>query len=216
MRLCGHDWGSSVSLDVWNRYVLAVIGLAAVVLYVAVVLWGIGELTSRVSKQIPPKEAPQGCGRYSEIAELTGGRVDSEREPTARRLKLAWAFYNPTSSIESVTKLTLNRWFAIGQAFHFGVAGFSQFATTAQAQQSFTWQQIQEKFEAANPTLLADQLNVDESKAQEITAYLRPNPDFTVTADGTQIAPYHGIWQPLAGTYVGAGPQLSARTRSQT
>ena len=45
-----------MSLEAWNRYVLAVIGLSAVVLYVAVVLWGIGELTSRVSKQIPRRK----------------------------------------------------------------------------------------------------------------------------------------------------------------
>ena len=56
-------------------------------------------------------------------------------------------------------------------------------------QQSFTWQQIRDKFEATNPTLLADKLNIDESKAQEITAFLRPNPIFTLSADGTQIAP---------------------------
>ena len=75
----------------------------------------------------------------------------------------------------------------------------------AQAQQSFSWQQIQQKFEATNPTLQADQLNVDESRAQEITAYLRPNPGFSVTVDGTQIAPNQGIWQPLAGTFVVPG-----------
>lgn len=75
----------------------------------------------------------------------------------------------------------------------------------AQGQQSFTWQQIQQKFEATNPTLQADQLNVDESRAQEITAYLRPNPGFSVTVDGTQIAPNQGVWQPLAGTFVVPG-----------
>ncbi len=63
-----------------------------------------------------------------------------------------------------------------------------------------TWEQVRERFEQHNPTLLADKVNVDESKAQEITAYLRPNPTFTLLADGTQIAPYHGIWRPLAGT----------------
>lgn len=75
-------------------------------------------------------------------------------------------------------------------------------ARIVQAQQALTWLQIQEKFQATNPTLQADQLSVDESRAQEITAYLRPNPDFSVTADGTQIAPYQGVWQPLAGTFV--------------
>jgi cobalt-zinc-cadmium efflux system outer membrane protein len=69
-------------------------------------------------------------------------------------------------------------------------------------QRSFSWQQIRDRFEATNPTLLADRLNIDESKAQEITAYLRPNPTFTLTADGTQIAPYHGVWKPFAGTLI--------------
>jgi len=48
-------------------------------------------------------------------------------------------------------------------------------------------------------------LNIDELKAQEITAHLRPNPDFTLTADGTQITPSHGVWQPFAGTFVSPG-----------
>src|SRR5208282_3810955 len=75
-------------------------------------------------------------------------------------------------------------------------------ATIAHAQQqSFTWQQIRHKFESTNPTLLADKVNIDESKAQEITAFLRPNPQFTLSADGTQIAPDRGVWRPFAGTY---------------
>src|SRR5579864_8125534 len=73
----------------------------------------------------------------------------------------------------------------------------------AQGQQhSYTWQQIRDKFEAANPTLLAGKLNIDELRAQEITAHLRPNPDFTLSADGTQIAPSMNVWQPFAGTLV--------------
>jgi cobalt-zinc-cadmium efflux system outer membrane protein len=72
-------------------------------------------------------------------------------------------------------------------------------------QQSFTWQQIRDKFEAANPTLLAGKLNIDESRAQEITAYLRPNPTFTLTLDGTQIAPDKGVWRPFAGTFESPG-----------
>jgi len=73
--------------------------------------------------------------------------------------------------------------------------------TSAVAQQSLTWQQIRDKFEATNPTLLADRLSVDESRAEEITAYLRPNPQFTFTVDGTQIAPDQGVWKPFAGTF---------------
>jgi cobalt-zinc-cadmium efflux system outer membrane protein len=72
----------------------------------------------------------------------------------------------------------------------------------AAAQQGLTWEEIKVKFEAANPTLKADALNVDEMKAEEITAFLRPNPQFSVTADGTQIAPNKGIWTPLTGTFV--------------
>ena len=73
------------------------------------------------------------------------------------------------------------------------------------AQQALTWQQVRDRFEASNPTLLADKLNIDESKAEEITAFLRPNPEFTLTADGTQIAPNHGVWRPFAGTFESPG-----------
>jgi outer membrane protein, heavy metal efflux system len=68
------------------------------------------------------------------------------------------------------------------------------------AQAGMTWEQVKDKFEAANPTLKADAINVQEMKAEEITAYLRPNPGLTVSTDGTQIAPYKGVWQPLTGT----------------
>ena len=71
---------------------------------------------------------------------------------------------------------------------------------SAFAQQALTWDQVKARFEAANPTLLADALNVDEMKAEEITAFLRPNPQFTFSTDGTQIAPDNGHWQPLVGT----------------
>jgi outer membrane protein, heavy metal efflux system len=69
------------------------------------------------------------------------------------------------------------------------------------AQQTLTWEQVRLQFEQNNPTLLANRLSVDESKAQEITAYLRPNPQFSLLADGTQISPRKGIWRPFAGTY---------------
>ncbi len=65
------------------------------------------------------------------------------------------------------------------------------------AQTAFTWQQIKDKFEAANPTLKAAQLNIDESKAAEITAYLRPNPDATAGID--QIDPFSTQPSPNGG-----------------
>src|SRR5882762_7298672 len=77
----------------------------------------------------------------------------------------------------------------------------------AQTPAPLTWEQVRQRFEQNNPTLLAGKLGIDESKAQEITAYLRPNPNFTLSTDGTQIAPYRGIWQPLTGTQF--SPNLS-------
>ena len=67
-------------------------------------------------------------------------------------------------------------------------------------QQTLTWEEVRAKFEAANPTLRAGQIGIDESEAQEITAFLRPNPNFTLSTDGTQIVPSKGVWQPLTGT----------------
>jgi cobalt-zinc-cadmium efflux system outer membrane protein len=67
------------------------------------------------------------------------------------------------------------------------------------AQTAFNWQQIKDKFEAQNPSLKAAQLNIDESRAAEITAYLRPNPDFSITADGFQISRNMGVWRPFSG-----------------
>src|SRR6202040_2183138 len=77
-----------------------------------------------------------------------------------------------------------------------GLFAAAVFAESGFAQRALTWQEVRDKFEAANPTLRAGQIGVDESKAQEITAFLRPNPNFTLATDGTQIAPYKGIWQP--------------------
>jgi len=79
------------------------------------------------------------------------------------------------------------------------IAGF--LPATILGQTAFTWQQIKEKFEAANPTLKAAQLNIDESRAAEITAYLRPNPDFAFSSDGTELTRSpQGLWRPFAGT----------------
>jgi cobalt-zinc-cadmium efflux system outer membrane protein len=74
----------------------------------------------------------------------------------------------------------------------------------AQAQAPLTWQQVRAQFGAANPTLRAGQINIDESKAAEITAYLRPNPGFSFSVD--QLQPFNGNpYRPL--TY--AFPMIS-------
>jgi cobalt-zinc-cadmium efflux system outer membrane protein len=63
-------------------------------------------------------------------------------------------------------------------------------AQTCLAQKALTWQEVRDKFEVANPSLLAGQIGVDESRANEITAYLRPNPNLAILAD--QIDPFPG------------------------
>jgi cobalt-zinc-cadmium efflux system outer membrane protein len=55
--------------------------------------------------------------------------------------------------------------------------------------QSWTWDQVKDRFEVDNPTLLAGKLNIDELKAEEITANLRPNPNLQLNAD--QIDPFN-------------------------
>jgi outer membrane protein, heavy metal efflux system len=64
------------------------------------------------------------------------------------------------------------------------------FSTGAFAQQALTWQQVQERFATANPFLLAGQVGIEESRAQEISAYLRPNPTLGLIAD--QLNPFPG------------------------
>ena len=54
-------------------------------------------------------------------------------------------------------------------------------AQTPQA--GLTWPEIRDHFRTTNPTLQAGQLGIDESKASEITAFLRPNPTWSLTFD---------------------------------
>jgi len=77
---------------------------------------------------------------------------------------------------------------------------FPLFPASTFCQQALTWEQVRDKFENANPTLQAAHINIDESRANEITAYLRPNPSFGFLIDGTQLVPYQGAWKPLLGT----------------
>jgi outer membrane protein, heavy metal efflux system len=51
------------------------------------------------------------------------------------------------------------------------------------AEKALTWQEIKDLFEAANPTLRAGQIGLEEARSQEITTFLRPNPDLTTTLD---------------------------------
>jgi cobalt-zinc-cadmium efflux system outer membrane protein len=79
------------------------------------------------------------------------------------------------------------------------------FPVASYCQQALTWEQVRDKFENVNPTLKAAQINIDESRQNEVTAYLRPNPSFNFATDGTQLAPHNGIWVPLLGTQYSPG-----------
>jgi len=71
----------------------------------------------------------------------------------------------------------------------FLVAGcFAEAIFGQAAQKTMTWQQAKEEFEKSNPTLRAGRLGIEESRDEEVTAFLRPNPDLTVSLD--QINPF--------------------------
>jgi cobalt-zinc-cadmium efflux system outer membrane protein len=71
-----------------------------------------------------------------------------------------------------------------------GILVCASVAQSGWAQNALTWQEVRDKFEAANPTLRAGQIGIDESRAEEITAFLRPNPNLGLTVD--QINPFSG------------------------
>jgi len=71
-----------------------------------------------------------------------------------------------------------------------GVCLLTAGSRRAYAQSPLTWDEVRGKFAAANPTLRAGQIGVEESKAQEITAFLRPNPTAGFGVD--QIDPFPG------------------------
>jgi len=92
------------------------------------------------------------------------------------------------------------RWKAWSRALVLLLLAFPLFPGLSFCQQALTWEQVRDKFETANPTLKAAQINIEESRANQTTAYLRPNPNLGVLADGTQLVPHQGVWQPLVGT----------------
>jgi outer membrane protein, heavy metal efflux system len=61
--------------------------------------------------------------------------------------------------------------------------------TPAASVQALTWDQVKDRLELNNPTLLAGKLNISELQADEITAHLRPNPNVSFLAD--QIDPFN-------------------------
>jgi cobalt-zinc-cadmium efflux system outer membrane protein len=63
--------------------------------------------------------------------------------------------------------------------------------------QAWTWDQVKDRLELNNPTLLAGKLNISELQAAEITAHLRPNPNLSLLGDQIdpfQSGPDHGAF----------------------
>ena len=92
------------------------------------------------------------------------------------------------------------------------LAGF--LASNLCAQRVFTWQELRDRLTATNPTLEAGQINIDESRAAEITAYLRPNPGFQ--SDGGWVSSVPEFWSLASAERRGGNTrlQLSARAAS--
>src|SRR5580693_1777627 len=63
------------------------------------------------------------------------------------------------------------------------LAGRLSVAQAPAAAPALTWEQVQEQFRRNNPNLVAGRTNVEETRANEITAGLRPNPQLSLTVD---------------------------------
>jgi cobalt-zinc-cadmium efflux system outer membrane protein len=83
-------------------------------------------------------------------------------------------------------RLALGIWAAVWTASVFG-------------QKTLTWEEAKRELQAVNPTLRASQIGIGESRAEEITAFLRPNPEMTMSVD--QLTPFTGNpYQPFSNT----------------
>ncbi|HEX7362591.1 MAG TPA: TolC family protein [Bryobacteraceae bacterium] len=72
---------------------------------------------------------------------------------------------------------------------------------TAFGKQVLTWPEVQKRFRATNPQLQAGQVSIQESRANEITADLRPNPDVNLTWD--QFTLFHDDpYRPISQSYL--------------
>src|SRR5579864_8092566 len=80
-----------------------------------------------------------------------------------------------------------------------GIWAAAWMASGAFGQKTLTWEEAKRELQSGNPSLQAGQIGVGESRAQEITAFLRPNPDVTATVD--QLNPFTGNpYQPFSNT----------------
>jgi cobalt-zinc-cadmium efflux system outer membrane protein len=81
-------------------------------------------------------------------------------------------------------------------------------ASGALGQKTLTWAEAKREFQASNPTLRAAQIGIQESRAEETTAFLRPNPDLTISADqfnpftGNPYRPFTYVEPLISGSYL--------------
>jgi cobalt-zinc-cadmium efflux system outer membrane protein len=75
--------------------------------------------------------------------------------------------------------------------------------------QSMTWPEVRARLQAVNPVLQAGRIGVDESKATEITAFLRPNPTWSLVLDQVGNTASGNVFS--ASTLIGGASYLHER-----
>ena len=89
-----------------------------------------------------------------------------------------------------------------------GIWAAAWMACGAFGQKSLTWEAAKQQFLSNNPTLRAARIGIQESRADEITAFLRPNPDLTMAADqfnffnGNPYQPFSNTLPLISGSYL--------------
>lgn len=71
-----------------------------------------------------------------------------------------------------------------------GISWTSWLVTGAYAQKVLTWEDAKRVLLSSNPSIRAGQYAVEESRAEEVTAFLRPNPSLSMSVD--QLNPFTG------------------------
>lgn len=88
-------------------------------------------------------------------------------------------------------------------------------AMQARAAAPLTYDQVVERFKLNNPTVAADLANIEESRANEVTAGLRPNPDLTLTNDQYEFLHFGPPYRPMANVEVIAGVSYLIERRNK-
>ena len=80
-----------------------------------------------------------------------------------------------------------------------GIFWTSWLVTGAYAQKVLTWEDAKRILLSSNPSIRAGQFALEESRAEEVTAFLRPNPSLSMSVD--QLNPFTGNpYRPLSNT----------------